>query len=233
MWIAVERSSCQRLFQSSRAVESSADSVRSRRCRRGITPWNESGERSADLASFAARGLAIERRRRRTSSTSRRPAARSLSKEMPSCPTRYYNPFVNWRGEMPHFLSRAGQASVVLLEVIALVWIGKKALELATRTRFREELMVKDNPAAGVAFAGFYLALFLALSGLLSGEPGPLLLDLRLTAVHGAVAIAAIVLCTFAWSPLVRVSLREDILAQRNLGAGIVTASVLVATGLV
>jgi len=134
---------------------------------------------------------------------------------------------------MAQFLSRAGHASVVLLEVIAFVWIGKKALEVATRTRFRDELMVKDNPAAGVALSGFYLSLFLALSGLLSGEPGPLLADLRLTAIHGAVAIAAIVACTFAWSPLVRVSLREDILAKRNLGAGIVTASVLVATGLV
>src|SRR5262245_30001793 len=49
---------------------------------------------------------------------------------------------------MAHFLSCAAHASVVLLEVIALVWIGKKALELATRTRFREELMVKDNSAA-------------------------------------------------------------------------------------
>jgi len=131
------------------------------------------------------------------------------------------------------FVSRAGHASVVLLEVIAFVWIGKKALELATRTRFREELMVKDNPAAGVALSGFYIAIFLALSGLLSGEPGPLLVDLRLTAIHGAVAVLAIVLSTFLWSPVAHVSLRDDILAKRNLGAGIVTASALVATGLV
>jgi uncharacterized membrane protein YjfL (UPF0719 family) len=134
---------------------------------------------------------------------------------------------------MVQFLLRAGHASVVLLEVIAFVWIGKKALELATRTRFREELMVKDNPAAGVALSGFYVALFLALSGLLSGEAGPLAVDLRITAIHGAVAILAVVLCSFAWSPIVHLSLREDILGKRNLGAGIVAAAVLVATGLV
>jgi uncharacterized membrane protein YjfL (UPF0719 family) len=134
---------------------------------------------------------------------------------------------------MAQFLSRSGHASVVLLEVIAFVWIGKKALELATRTRFREELMVKDNPAAGVALSGFYIALFLALSGLLSGQPGPLLVDLRITAVHGSVAILAIALSSFAWRPIVHVSLREDILGRRNLGAGLVTASILVATGLV
>jgi uncharacterized membrane protein YjfL (UPF0719 family) len=134
---------------------------------------------------------------------------------------------------MSQFLLRAGHASVVLLEVIAFVWIGKKALELATRTRFREELMVKDNPAAGVALSGFYVGLFLALSGLLSGEPGPLAVDLRLTAIHGAVAILAIVICSFAWGPIVHISLRDDILTKRNLGAGLVCASVLVATGLV
>ena len=134
---------------------------------------------------------------------------------------------------MDQILSRAGHASVILLEVIAFVWIGRKALELATRTRFREELMVKDNPAAGVALSGFYLSLFLALSGLLSGEPGPLLLDVRHTALHGAVAILAIAVSSFAWSPIVDLSLREDILARRNLGAGLLTASVLVASGLV
>jgi uncharacterized membrane protein YjfL (UPF0719 family) len=134
---------------------------------------------------------------------------------------------------MADFLSRAGHASVVLLEVIALVWIGRKALELTTRIRFREELTVKDNPAAGLACAGFYLSLFIALSGLLAGEPDTLARDTMLTAFHGAAAIVAIVLSSFLWRPLVHVSLREDILAARNIGAGVVTASVLVATGLV
>ena len=134
---------------------------------------------------------------------------------------------------MAQFLLRAGHASVVLLEVIAFVWIGKKALELATRTRFREELMVKDNPAAGVALSGFYIALFLALSGLLSGEPGTLLVDLKLTAIHGAVAILALVLSSFAWGPIVDISLRDDILSKHNLAAGMAVASILIATGLV
>ena len=134
---------------------------------------------------------------------------------------------------MAHFLSRATHASVVLLEVIALVWIGKKALELATRTRFREELMVKDNPAAGVALAGFTLSLFLAISGLLDGKPSTLAHDALVTGVHGMGAIVAIVISSFLWRPIVRVTLREDILTGRNVGGGLVSASVLVATGLV
>lgn len=134
---------------------------------------------------------------------------------------------------MAQFLSRAGHASVVVLEVIALVWIGKKALEVATRTKFREELMVKDNPAAGVALAGFYFSLFLALSGLLSGEPSDLAHDAMYTALHGATAIAAILVSALLWRPLVRVDLRTDILGARNIGAGIASAAVLIATGLV
>src|SRR4029077_11904570 len=126
---------------------------------------------------------------------------------------------------MPHFLSLAGHASVILFEVIALVWIGQRAMELAVRTRFRQELMVKDNPAAGVALAGYYLSLFIALSGLLSGEAVALLDDVRITAIHGIAAIAALIFSAFLWGPVVHVRLREDILAARNVGAALVMAS--------
>jgi len=134
---------------------------------------------------------------------------------------------------MTRFLSQAGHASVILVEVIALFWIGQRALELATRLRFRQELSVKDNPAAGLAIAGYYLALFIALSSLLSGEAGTLVADLRITALHGLAAIVAIVFSTFLWRPIVGLRLREDLLTGRNVGAGLVTASVLIATGLV
>jgi uncharacterized membrane protein YjfL (UPF0719 family) len=134
---------------------------------------------------------------------------------------------------MTRFLSQAGHASVILLEVIALFWIGQRALEFATRIRFKQELSVKDNPAAGLAIAGYYLALFIALSSLLSGEAGTLVADLRITALHGLAAIAALVISTFLWRPIVGLRLREDILTARNVGAGLVTASVLIATGLV
>jgi len=134
---------------------------------------------------------------------------------------------------MPHFLSLAGHASIILLEVIALVWIGQRALELASRTRFRQELRSPDNPAAGVAVAGCYLSLFIALSGLLSGEAVALADDLRITALHGLAAIAALILSAFLCRPILHLRFREDVLAARNLGAGLVVASVLIATGLV
>jgi len=134
---------------------------------------------------------------------------------------------------MDQFLLRTGHASVLVVEVIALVWIGKKALELSARVKFREELMGKDNPAAGVALAGFLLALFISLSGLLMGKPGPLGHDALLVGLHGAGAIAALVVSSFLWTPIVHLSLRSDVIGARNLGAGLLSASLLVATGLV
>lgn len=134
---------------------------------------------------------------------------------------------------MTRFLSQAGHSSVILLEVIGLVWIGQRVLEFSIRARFRQELMVKDNPAAGVALAGYYLSLFIALSGLLSGDAGTLVSDIRITGIHGLAAIAALVLSSFLWRPIVHLRLREDILTARNVGAGLVSASLLVATGLV
>jgi len=134
---------------------------------------------------------------------------------------------------MQDLLLKGGHAALVLLEAIALVWIGKKATELLTRTSFDRELMTNDNPAAGVTLAGFYVGLFIALSGILAGPSHRLGTDLLFGAIHGAAAIACLVLSAAIWRPVLQVDFRKDILQERNLGAGIVAAAALVATGLV
>ncbi len=134
---------------------------------------------------------------------------------------------------MPDSLVRAGHAAAVVIEAIALVWIGKKATELAARTSFDRELTTNDNPAAGVTLAGFYVGLFLAVSGILAGPSHTLASDLLYGAIHGAAAIACLVLSAAIWRPILQVDFRKDILQGRNLGAGVVAASALVATGLI
>ncbi|MEK7862466.1 MAG: hypothetical protein AAB295_04290, partial [Chloroflexota bacterium] len=134
---------------------------------------------------------------------------------------------------MEDFGLRAGPAAVLLLEVIALVWIGKKTVEILARIRFDREVAVKDNPAAGIALAGFYLALFTALSGLFTEKADTLAREALLTAIHGAGAIAALLLSAGLWRPLVQVDFRKDILEGRNAGAALVAAAALIATGLV
>jgi uncharacterized membrane protein YjfL (UPF0719 family) len=134
---------------------------------------------------------------------------------------------------MEQFLGRAGHGAAIVAEAIALAWIGKKATELVTRTRFDREVMTNDNPAAGVTLAGFYVGLFLALSGILAGPSHTLGTDLLYGAVHGAVAVIALILSAALWRPILQVDFRKDILEARNAGAGIVAASSLVATGLI
>lgn len=134
---------------------------------------------------------------------------------------------------MEHFLQRAGHGSAVVASAIALAWIGKKAAELATRTRFDREVATNDNPAAGVALAGYYVGLFLALSGILAGPAHTLASDLLFVAVHGAAAVACLLLSAALWRPILQVDFRKDILEARNPGAGIVAACALAATGLV
>ncbi len=134
---------------------------------------------------------------------------------------------------MPQFLSQAGHASVVLLEVIALVWVGRRALDAVNHRRFGGQLIDKDNPAAGVLVAGFQIGLFLALSGLLAGEQSTLAHDSMLTAAHGAGAIVAMILSPFLWRPLVQVRVQADILEKKNLGSGLVLASLFASTGLI
>ena len=130
-------------------------------------------------------------------------------------------------------LSRAGHSAVVLLEVLALVWIGKKATERLTRTDFDRELMTVDNPAAGLTLAGFYLALFVALSGLLAGEAHSLKRDVLCTAGYGAATIAGLILSASLWRPILHIDFRKDVLEAKNFGAALMAAATLVGSGLV
>jgi uncharacterized membrane protein YjfL (UPF0719 family) len=134
---------------------------------------------------------------------------------------------------MEQFLERAGHGSAVVAEAIALAWIGKKAADLAMRARLDREVATKDNPAAGVTLAGYYVGLFLALSGILSGPSHTLGSDLLFVAVHGAAAIVCLLLSASLWRPILQVDFRKDILEARNTGAGIVAACTLASTGLV
>lgn len=134
---------------------------------------------------------------------------------------------------MLQILSQAGHGAVILLEVLTLVWIGKKVTERVARTDFDRELMVADNPAAGLTLAAFYIALFVALSGLLAGEPQTLAQDALHAAIHGIVAIACLILSAVLWRPLIEVDFKKDILEARNVGAALIAGAALVATGLI
>ena len=59
---------------------------------------------------------------------------------------------------------------IYLISAFVLFWIGKLVKDLTTTSySVREELVEKDNAALGVAMAGYYFGLILAIGGTLSG----------------------------------------------------------------
>ena len=59
---------------------------------------------------------------------------------------------------------------IYLISAFILFWLGKLIKDLTTTSySVREELVEKDNAALGVAMAGYYFGLILAIGGTLSG----------------------------------------------------------------
>ena len=134
---------------------------------------------------------------------------------------------------IPEALSRAVHPAVLFLEVLALVGLGRALGGLLLGVKVREQLWDKDNPAAGLVLGGFTLGLFLALAGLLQGDPSTLAVDALDVALHGAGALAGMGLAAALWRVLLDLDLRQDVLEKRNLGAALVIAVSFIATGLI
>lgn len=129
--------------------------------------------------------------------------------------------------------SRVVHPAVLFLEVLALVGAGRLLGGLFLGVKVREELCSKDNPAAGLVLGGFYLGLFVALSGLLQGDATTLAADALDVALHGAGALAGMALSAALWRALLDLDLRKDVLEGRNVGAALLIAASFVAAGLI
>jgi len=67
----------------------------------------------------------------------------------------------------------------VLGVVLVAVWIGKLVHDLLTRYKIDEELTDKNNAAVGVALAGYYIGLAIAISGVVMGPTSEVLFNIR------------------------------------------------------
>jgi len=113
--------------------------------------------------------------------------------------------------------------------------IGKLINDLLTPYRIDEEVTGKGNPALGVALAGYYVGIALAISGSFIGESKGFWQDMRDVALY---SLAAIVLLNVAryindYLILYRFSNRREIIEDRNVGTGAVVAGGYIATGLI
>ena len=127
--------------------------------------------------------------------------------------------------------------SVPFFALIAgLLLGGKKLFDLTTSYDFDEELTEKDNPAFGVAMAGFLLSLAIALGGSGYGAGGGSVAEAFLSLlVYGVLSIVLLRLSILISDRLIlpSFSIHKEIVEDRNLGTAYVVAGACVATGLV
>ena len=125
---------------------------------------------------------------------------------------------------------------IYLISAFVLFWIGKLVKDLTTTSySVREELVEKDNAALGVAMAGYYFGLILAIGGTLSGPSQGLENDLIDIGIYGLLAIILLNLSRLVNDGLILhgFKIRDELIDDQNAGTGVVIAASYIATGLV
>jgi uncharacterized membrane protein YjfL (UPF0719 family) len=119
---------------------------------------------------------------------------------------------------------------------LALFFLGKFLFDVSTPgIQDDVELTKKDNPAFGLLFVGYMLGLAVALAGTFSSL-GPSVLDNLLDLATSGVAAIILMRVSMALGEkliLPGLKLDEQIVSERNLGAGFAFAGLLLANGFV
>lgn len=120
-------------------------------------------------------------------------------------------------------------AAALLLAAFARWIFGRTSV-----FRIDEELVDRDNPAAGVAFAGYIAGVAIAISGAVYPANEVALLSAVLTVIVFG-AIAALLMRLSLWindhAILYRFSIAKELVKDRNAGTGFVVAGSSIATG--
>ena len=125
---------------------------------------------------------------------------------------------------------------IYLISAFVLFWLGKLVKDLTTTSySVREELVEKDNVALGVAMAGYYFGLVMAIGGTLSGPSQGLENDLIDIGIYGLLAIILLNLSRLVNDGLILhgFKIRDELIDDQNAGTGVVIAASYIATGLV
>jgi len=125
---------------------------------------------------------------------------------------------------------------LVLLIVLVAIWIGKLLNDLLTRYKTDEELTGKNNAAVGVALAGYYIGLAIAIAGVVMGpESDSLGTDLLNIGIYSIIAIIFMNIATFINDKFILYKFddQKELVDDQNAGTGAVMAGTYLATGLI
>lgn len=125
---------------------------------------------------------------------------------------------------------------VLLLAAFALFYLAK-LLHDAIHTEFHlpTELFEKDNPAMALSVIGYYGGVTLAIGGALLGPSNGVWRDLRDLLLYGGLGVVLLNISWYLcdWGVLRGMGASEEIVRDRNQGAGAVSGAAMLATGFV
>lgn len=98
-----------------------------------------------------------------------------------------------------------------------------------------EELVVKDNPAVALALVGYYFGLVLCIGGALAGPSHGVIEDVIDLVIYGMLSIALLNISWFLCDKLIlyKFKISEELVRDHNLGTGVVSFGISIASGLV
>lgn len=129
-----------------------------------------------------------------------------------------------------------GPGLLILVIVLVAVWIGKLVRDLLTRYKINEELTDKNNASVGIALAGYYVALAIAIAGVLAGAgTGDLWKDALLVGIYSLVAIVLLNISALVNDKLIlyKFDNQKELVDDQNSGTGATMAGSYLATGLI
>ena len=128
-------------------------------------------------------------------------------------------------------------SGIFLLACLVLLWIAKLSFRLFfPGVKPDHELVEKDNAAYAAVLAGYMLGLLFAILGILSSDgDSDIWTELAYTGAYGAVVILLLPLSALIHDKIIlrKISLKNEIVEEQNLAAGIIKGANLVASGVI
>ena len=125
----------------------------------------------------------------------------------------------------------------LLVVLLIATWIGKLINDLLTRQyKTDEEIVGKNNAAVGVATAGYYLGLMIAIAGVVMGPAShDFWKDLLNTGIYSVIAIILMNISRVICDKLILYKFddQKELVEDQNVGTGAVMAGTYLATGFI
>lgn len=119
------------------------------------------------------------------------------------------------------------------VEVLFFAWLSKIVGSVILRRNFDKDLTEKDNPAAAIFIASFYLAIFISLSQILALPDREFISDVRDIAIHSSIIILLLSISMYLWRPFYKIHVVKDIFEGKRTAAAVVCGAVAISTGLI